>query len=114
MSIHYLYHIKETQKNNSHIKNIFFNKHELNSILSFYGNKVSQGILKDYAIDCLSTQAIFSFYRNTFENAYIKIIKHNYISKSSIGYQLVNATGSHLKLSNDLDKIIKYLDNKIR
>ena len=39
----------------------FFNKTELNQILSIYGKKVSEGKWKDYAIDHLEASAIFSF-----------------------------------------------------
>ena len=40
----------------------FFNKTELNQILSIYGKKVSEGKWKDYAIDHLESSAIFSFF----------------------------------------------------
>ena len=67
----------------------FFNKTELNQILSIYGKKVSEGKWKDYAIDHLEAFAIFSFFRNTFESASLKIIKHKRISKSKLKYQFI-------------------------
>ena len=88
----------------------FFNKTELNQILSIYGRKVSEGKWKDYAIDHLESSAIFSFFRNTFESASLKIIKHKRISKSKLKYHLVSSSGSDIKRSNELDLIINYLN----
>ena len=88
----------------------FFNKSELNQILSIYGKKVSECKWKDYAIDHLESSAIFSFFRNTFESASLKIIKHKRISKSKLKYHLVSSSGSDIKRSNELDLIINYLN----
>ena len=88
----------------------FFNKTELNQILSIYGKKVSEGKWKDYAIDHLESSAIFSFFRNTFESASLKIIKHKRISKSKLKYHLVSSSGYDIKRSNELDLIINYLN----
>ena len=88
----------------------FFNKTELNQILSIYGKKVSEDKWKDYAIDHLESSAIFSFFRNTFESASLKIIKHKRISKSKLKYHLVSSSGSDIKRSNELDLIINYLN----
>ena len=94
----------------STITQTFFNKTELNQILSIYGKKVSEGKWKDYAIDHLESSAIFSFFRNTFESASLKIIKHKRISKSKLKYHLVSSSGSDIKRSNELDLIINYLN----
>ena len=88
----------------------FFNKTEINQILSIYGKKVSEGKWKDYAIDHLESSAIFSFFRNTFESASLKIIKHKRISKSKLKYHLVSSSGFDIKRSNELDLIINYLN----
>ena len=88
----------------------FFSRNELNQILSIYGKKVSEGKLKDYAIDHLESSAIFSFFRHTFETASLKIIKNKKISKSKLKYHLVSAAGSIIKRSNEFDLIIKHLN----
>ena len=112
MAVHYL---RQTNNNNENqrtqqtSKTISFNRNELNTLLAFYGKKVSQGILKDYAIDHLTTHAIFSFYRNTFESAYLQIRKNYKISKSK--YCLMNATGSILKQNDNLESVINYINN---
>ena len=45
MVVHFLSQGQEIQKDNSDKNITFFNKNELSSILSFYGKKVSQGLL---------------------------------------------------------------------
>ena len=94
----------------SALSQTFFNRNELNQILSIYGKKVSEGKWKDYAIDHLETSAIFSFFRNTFESASLKIVKHKRVSKSKLKYHLVSSSGSDIKRSNELDLIINYLN----
>lgn len=114
MAVHYLKVKTDTNEiyhNQQNTKSISFNKNELNMLLSFYGKKVSQGILKDYAIDHLSTYAIFSFYRNTFERAYLQIKKNHKSSKSKSKYCLINASGSILKHNDSLEMLINYITN---
>jgi hypothetical protein len=94
----------------SALSQTFFNRNELNQILSIYGKKVSEGKWKDYAIDHLETSAIFSFFRNTFESASLKIVKHKRVSKSKLKYHLISSSGSDIKRSNELDLIINYLN----
>ena len=115
MVIRYL----NSQKNASHQKSYsqsassltFFNRNELNQILSIYGKKGSEGKWKDYTIDHLEHSAIFSFFRNTFENAALKIIKNKKMNKSKLKYHLVSAAGIVIKRSNEIENIIKYLNS---
>ena len=114
MAVHYLKVKTDTNEiyhNQQNTKSISFNRNELNMLLSFYGKKVSQGVLKDYAIDHLSTHAIFSFYRNTFERAYLQIKKNHKSSKSKSRYCLINASGFILKQNDSLDMLINYITN---
>ena len=115
MVIRYLNSHKNTSHQNSYSQPAssltFFNRKELNQILSIYGKKVSEGKWKDYAIDHLEHSAIFSFFRNTFENAALKIIKNKKMNKSKLKYHLVSAAGIVIKRSNEIENIIKYLNS---
>tara|TARA_B100001093_G_scaffold509459_1_gene573523 strand:+ start:797 stop:1171 length:375 start_codon:yes stop_codon:yes gene_type:complete len=97
--------------NQTSVSQTFFNRNELNQILSIYGKKVSEGKWKDYAIDHLENSAIFSFFRNTFETASLKIVKNKRTSKYKLKYHLVSATGSNIKRANEISLIIKYLNS---
>ena len=89
-----------------------FNRDELNIILTLYGRKVVMGIWKDYAIDALKDQAIFSIYRKTNEIPIFTIYK---IPKTNISqgiYQIKSSDGRIIKRGNDLKLLIRILDNK--
>ena len=77
MTIHYISpDLSFKGSNRSKKKFTSFHKTELNLILSVYAQKVSQGHWKDYAIDHGKYNAVFSIYRSTFENAFLRIIKN--------------------------------------
>ena len=113
MAVHYLKipNQENLKHYNSKESYMSFNRSELNLILSIYGKKVSQGIWKDYAIDHCTNNAIFSFYRNSFEKAYIQLQKNSKITKSKLKYCLIDSIGHILKQDNDLSTIVNYLNN---
>ena len=92
----------------------FFNKTELNQILSIYGKNVSNGVWKDYAIDHNENTAVFSIYRSTFEKAFLQIIKSKKSLKKRKKYLLLNANNKKLKDSNELIGIINFLDFSLK
>ena len=111
MAVHYLNLSQQPSlihHKKKHNKFTSFNRTELHLILSVYGKKVSQGIWKDYAIDHFSNSAVFSFYRNSFEKAYLQLKKNN--KKSNHRYCLSNSIGRVLKQHNELNNIIGYLN----
>ena len=107
MAIHYLKIPKQQNLKTS----TFFDRSELSLILSIYGKKVSQGIWKDYAIDHCTNNAFFSFYRSSFEKAFLKIEKNTKITKSKLKYRLIDSVGRVLKQDNDLIKVINFLSS---
>lgn len=114
MAVHYLNLSQQPNlihHKKKHNKFTSFNRTELNLILSVYGKKVSQGIWKDYAIDHCVNSAVFSFYRNSFEKAYIQLQKNSKNAKSNLRYCLTDSIGKVLKQGNNLQVIISYLSN---
>ena len=88
----------------------FFNKTELNQILSIYGKKVSEGKWKDYAIDTLKDQAVFSVYRKTNEIPQFTIIKIPKLRHSNGVYQIKGQDGRILKRGSELSNLLKILE----
>ena len=107
MAIHYL-KIPNKQNLKTYTS---FNRSELGLILAIYGKKVSQGIWKDYAIDHCTNNAIFSFYRSSFEKAFLQIEKNAKTSKSKLKYRLIDSVGRVLKQDNDLTNVINFLSS---
>ena len=107
MAIHYL-----KIPNQQNLKtSTFFDRSELSLILSIYGKKVSQGIWKDYAIDHCTNKAFFSFYRSSFEKAFLQIEKNTKTTKSKLKYRLIDSVGRVLKQDNDLTKVVNFLSS---
>ena len=99
MTIHYI-SANQTFKSSTQSRNKFtsFHKTELNLILSVYAQKVSQGHWKDYAIDHGEYNAVFSIYRSTFENAFLRIIKNKNKFNKNYFKTRVKKAGYGLKL----------------
>ena len=66
---HFSKYIKEKEK-------ITFSKKDLNSIISIYSQKVSNGIWKDYSINFEKNYAEFSIYRHSYASPEFSIIKN--------------------------------------
>ena len=75
-----LNNVSINKKNEKNI--IYFSKYELKIILNFYSKQVSNGLWRDYAIDNLKNESLFSIYKHTFDQPLYQIIK---ISKKDYG-----------------------------
>ena len=114
MTIHYI-SPDQTFNSSNQLKNKFtsFHKTELNLILSVYAQKVSQGHWKDYAIDHGKYTAVFSIYRSTFENAFLRIIKNKNKGKH-ITFTLIDFNKKNIKESENLSDITRYLKVSVK
>ena len=114
MTIHYISpNLSYKSSNRSKNKFTSFHKTELNLILSVYAQKVSQGHWKDYAIDHGKYTAVFSIYRNTFENAFLRIIK-NKNKETRITFTLIDFNNKKIKVSESLSDITRYLKVSVK
>ena len=112
MTIHYI-STGQTFKSSTQSRNKFtsFHKTELNLILSVYAQKVSQGHWKDYAIDHGKYTAVFSIYRSTFENAFLRIIKNK---EKRLTFTLIDFNNKKIKVSENLSDITRYLKVSVK
>ena len=114
MTIHYISpDLSFKGSNRSKKKFTSFHKTELNLILSVYAQKVSQGHWKDYAIDHGEYNAVFSIYRSTFENAFLRIIKNKNKGKY-VTFTLIDFNNKKIKESEYLSDITKYLKVSVK
>lgn len=56
-------------------RRVFFNRTELNQLLSLYSRHVASGDWRDYAIDQVGGAAIFSVFRHTHDSPLFSIAK---------------------------------------
>ncbi len=92
-------------------KENFFNKKELQEILNLYGSMVSAGEWKDYGIYMGKNIISFEIYRKATENPLFQILKR-LNQKDKNKYQLKDASGLVVKISDNLNSILKIISKK--
>ncbi len=90
-----------------------FDRRELNEILKIYGRKVADGEWRDYAIDHLREEAVFSIFRRSSEVPLYRIVKQPKLARRQGAYSVVAATGLILKRGHDLGNVLKVLDKRL-
>lgn len=91
---------------------VSFDRHELSAILNVYGRMVALGEWRDYAIDMLRDEAVFSVFRRTSEMPLYRIVKTPRLARRQGAYSVVAATGLILKRGGDLVQVLKVLEKK--
>lgn len=87
-----------------------FNRQELALILSVYGQMVSKGDWKDYAIDFLKDRAVFSIYRKATEHPLYRIEKIPALRNKQGQYAVIAPGGLILKRGHELKIVLRVFD----
>jgi hypothetical protein len=93
---------------------VTFDRQELNKILTVYGRRVADGEWRDYAIDHLREQAVFSIFRRTSEVPLYRIVKQPKLARRQGAYALIAATGAILKRGHDLANVLRFIDKPVK
>lgn len=93
---------------------VSFDRRELQAILGLYGRMVAAGEWRDYAIDFLREQAVFSVFRRASEAPLYRIEKTPKLARRQGTYAVVTTTGLILKRGHDLARVLDVLDRKLR
>ena len=89
---------------------IFFERRELNRILSLYGRMVAAGEWRDYAIDSLRDSAVFSVFRRASEAPLYRIEKRPALARAQGAWAVLGQAGVVLRRGHDLDQVLKVFD----
>ncbi len=89
---------------------VTFTRPELNAILKLYGRKVASGEWRDYAIDLLPDQAVFSIYRRASEVPMFRVVKQPELARKQGAFSVVAAGGLIMKRGQDLARVLRVLD----
>ena len=93
-------------------RKVAFDRVELFEILRLYGRKVAEGEWRDYAIDHLETQAVFSIFRRTAEAPLYRIEKTPKLAGRQGIYAVIAQGGLVLKRGQDLARVLAAIDRK--
>ncbi len=91
---------------------VSFQRQELIKILNVYGQRVSSGDWKDYAIDMTKERAIFSIFRRACDVPLFRVEKNPKLSRKQGQYSVVTGTGQILKRGHDLGAVLKVLEKR--
>lgn len=91
---------------------VSFDRRELQDLLALYGRMVAAGEWRDYAIDFLRDQAVFSVFRRTSEAPLYRIEKTPRLARKQVAYSVVAAGGLILKRGPDLARVLAVLEKK--
>ena len=100
-------HLKLVINNENKIKDIFFNKTELQLILNLYAKMVSNGEWKDYGLSILKREVSFNVYHRTSEFPVYKITKNLKPKSENEKYLIKDNTNKIIKKSQNLESLIK-------
>ena len=89
-----------------------FDRKELSIILSVYGQMVSQGDWKDYAMDFLKDKAVFSIYRRASEHPLYRIEKIPALKSKQGQFCVIAPGGLILKRGHDLRAVLRVFDKQ--
>ena len=92
---------------------VFFNRHELNRLLSLYSRRVMSGEWRDYAIDHGPGRATFSIFRHAAERPAFSITKFAANSRKPTRFALTTGP-RQLKQAQSIDDVITVLDQQLR
>lgn len=92
---------------------VTYHRTELSVILAVYGRMVALGIAKDYAIDHLSDQAVFSIFRRAAETPMYRVEKRPKDARRQGAYSVVGMDGQILKRGHELAQVMKVLERKL-
>jgi len=92
---------------------VYFMRPELNQILNVYGRMVAAGEWRDYAIDHLRDQAVFSIFRRASEMPLYRIVKEPALSAQQGAWRVMGMDGQVLKRGKKLDQLLRYFDRQL-
>ncbi len=102
-----------SQNSSAPPQTVFYQRSELNIILSLYGRMVAAGEWRDYGISSLRDVAIFSVFRRTAEQPLYRIEKRPKLRNKQGEYAVIGMDGQILKRGHDLKTVLRVLERKL-
>lgn len=92
---------------------VSFDRRELNTILSKYGQLVAAGEWRDYALNMSVEAAVFSVFRRTGEAPSYRIEKRPRNAARQGQYAIIGSDGRIEKRGHDLRIVLRLFDRKL-
>lgn len=102
--------LAEHRRNQRHT---YFDRRELNKLLSLYSRRVARGEWRDYAIDHGPGMAVFSVFRHSQDRPIFAIAKRLAPGGRTADYVVLNGP-TRLTSGTSIDEVLVVLDPKLR
>jgi hypothetical protein len=89
---------------------IYFDRRELDLLLSLYGRMVGAGLWRDYAIDALKDAAVFSVFRRASETPIYRIEKRPLLGQRQGAWSVLAHGGLVMRRGRDLAEVLRVFD----
>ncbi|WP_374472101.1 DUF2794 domain-containing protein [Phenylobacterium sp.] len=89
---------------------VFFERRELERLLSLYGRMVAAGEWRDYAMDGLSDAAVFSVFRRSSEQPLYRIEKRPALARRQGAWAIIGEGGMILRRGHELEQVLRFFD----
>jgi hypothetical protein len=89
---------------------VYFDRRELNELMTLYGRMVSAGHWRDYAIDGLKDAAVFSVFRRSAEFPLYRIEKRPALARRQGVWAILAHGGLVLKRGHELSQVLRFFD----
>jgi hypothetical protein len=89
---------------------VFFERRELDRILTVYGRMVAAGEWRDYGISALSEACVFSIFKRASEAPIYRIEKRPALARRQGAWAILGHGGVVLKRGHELDQVLRFFE----
>lgn len=89
---------------------VFFERKELNRLMSLYGRMVAAGEWRDYGIAGLSDHAIFSVFRRASEAPLYRIEKRPALARRQGAWAILGQGDMILRRGHELETVLRFFE----
>lgn len=89
---------------------VFFERRELERLLSLYGRMVAAGEWRDYAMDGLADAAVFSVFKRSSEQPLYRIEKRPALARRQGAWAIIGQGDMVLRRGHELEQVLRFFD----
>jgi len=89
---------------------VFFERRELERLLSLYGRMVAAGEWRDYAIDGLADAAVFSVFERASDHPLFRIEKRPALARRQGAWAVLGQGDMVLRRGHELEQVLRFFD----
>ncbi len=97
----------------SRARQLHFSRTELNKILNIYGQMVSAGYWRDYAIEEGQGKIVFSVFKRASDVPAYRIVKEPLLARRQGAFSIVGQGGQIIRRGHNLESMLRHFRKKL-